>query len=127
MSRPTTAHRRRFEAGQRAFVSARERAEKVRAHTRARCGEWRVTLMNRGEEETLRRALAAEDRALDRVLTVLGEVSPRDFRGSCPVGFIGADLTWEDAITDGPLSVIPPAPYGRRQADMERFATEVLS
>lgn len=78
-----------------------------------------MTKAERTKRESLQRAA---DKIGEALLTLLDEVSPRRWRSGAPYHWIMEHLTWADAITAGPLSVIPPPAYGMVPSDMRRFA-----
>ncbi len=77
---------------------------------------------NKTERGRYDRALAAENKAALAAFAWLDDNSPRDWRGGAPVGWIRDHLTFDDAITRGALSEVPPPAYGSTAAQMRRFA-----
>lgn len=51
----------------------------------------------------------------------LYEHSPRRWSTGCPVHWICSRLTYADALTTGPLSVVPPLAYGQTEAHRAAF------
>jgi len=78
---------------------------------------------------TLQNRLAVLDRAerrhWDRYFKYLTAISPRAWDQIIPCSWIREALTYADAVTDGTLSVVPPAAYGYTQEDSRRFAWPV--
>lgn len=60
-----------------------------------------------------------------RMHELLERVSPRDWSRGIAAHWIMDNLSWEDAITTGPLSMIPHASYGTTQAEVDRFARAI--
>lgn len=78
-------------------------------------------------------APAAHQRRLDRLQeraraasdayhALLVLISPRDWTRGIPAQWVRERLTWDDAITSGALSVIPPAAYQYTERDSRAFA-----
>ncbi len=72
--------------------------------------------------ETVRRA---QDREYDRFFLLLDRIAGRDFRNGVPWVWVMENLTYEDAITKGQLSVVPPVYYGGTERGAEEFAQAV--
>ena len=64
----------------------------------------------------------ARERVHDKIYKWLAEHSPRDWERGVPMYYAPSTLTYEDATTDGPLSVVPPPAGGYSKNDMVRFA-----
>lgn len=63
----------------------------------------------RAKLERLNNALKRHE---DRFFAFVQTISPRDWTSGVPLGWIMRELTYDDAITRGPLSVVPPASWG---------------
>jgi hypothetical protein len=75
--------------------------------------------------DRVNRLSLAESKAQDRIIEWLEEYSPRGWRTGIPCHWLCTDLTEADALTAGPLSVVPPPAYGSTEADSRRFALAV--
>lgn len=66
-----------------------------------------------------------EGHAVDAIMAWLDNHSPRDWRRGVPCHYVCGALTYADAVTSGPLSVVPPVAFGCYQSDAVRFAQPV--
>jgi len=78
--------------------------------------------LNRTEQRRLEALDRAEDRTVTAMMTVLDEIGGRNWRAGAPLRWVMGELTYEDAITTGELSSVPPPAYGYSARDMQRFA-----
>lgn len=78
-----------------------------------------LTKAERAKLDSFRRQ---EGRVLDKMMALLDKISPRNWRSGAPVSWVMTELTYPDAITDGELHAIPPAPYGYSEKEMQVFA-----
>lgn len=105
----------------------RKANESLRAYSReltAQYGDpWRAPA---GKERQLEAKRARESAAADAIFAWLDEHSPRGWRSGCPAHWICDELTIEDALTDGTMSVVPPCSYGSYPSDMVRFASALV-
>jgi hypothetical protein len=83
--------------------------------------------MNKGESARQDAILAADLRETERMCMLLDRVSPRNWRAGVPAHWLMSELTWEDAITSGRLSVVPPVAYGMTPRDVDAFSTAIAS
>jgi hypothetical protein len=112
-----------FEALQAKYRAADERADRIRASLKAQYGhQWRAPA---GKERKLNEAQAKADSAMEAIFAWLDANSPRDWRHGAPCYWVCAELSYEDAITAGQLSVIPPVVYGCYESDSRRFAAPI--
>jgi hypothetical protein len=65
----------------------------------------------------------AQDRASDAMFELLDRIGGRYWRSLIPHNWVMEELSYEDAITRGALSVVPPCGYGAHPREVERFAT----
>jgi hypothetical protein len=65
------------------------------------------------------------DRIYSRMHKLLEKISPRDWRRGISTIWIMTELTYEDAVTDGPLSKIPEPAFGFDTRYTRRFAEDV--
>lgn len=79
----------------------------------------------RGQEAKLDHLREKETEAADAVFAWLDEHSPRCWRTGPPMHWVCGELTEADALTSGPLSVVPPPAYGSAHREMDRFAAPV--
>lgn len=83
---------------------------------------WQAPLGQRTRLEKLR---ARESKARDAIFAWLDTNSPRSWRTGVPCYWVCEELTYDDAVTTGTMSVVPPAGYGSYPGDAERFAQAV--
>lgn len=69
----------------------------------------------------------AESRAWERFYAYLEAIAPRDFGRGFPCHWLVDGLRFEDAVTRGPLSVVPPLAWQWTQADQLRIIGPVIS
>ena len=67
----------------------------------------------------------ANTRAVDRFFALLDTIGGRQFRSGVPCHWLIEKLTYEDAVTRGQMSAVPPPAWGCSDADMPRFAAPV--
>src|SRR6185312_13336491 len=79
---------------------------------------WMTNIENKTSERLSARLHKIEDLFLGLLLAI----SPRSWSSGAPLHWIMTDLTYDDAITRGPLSVIPPCAFASSAADLKRFA-----
>lgn len=77
------------------------------------------------ERKTQEAIDVAESKLSDAMFALLDRVSRRHWRSGVPQAWIMEHLTWEDAITEGRLSVTPPCAWGTMPSDAVRFAQPV--
>jgi hypothetical protein len=58
-------------------------------------------------------------------MALLDELGGRDWRRGASVPWIMTEPTYADAVTTGPLSVVPHPPYGYTARKVEQFAARV--
>lgn len=112
-----------FERLQARWRAAHEKETRLRHQLDYKYGKW--WMAPRGKQQQFERAQAAEGAASDAIFAWLDIHSPRDWRHSAPCLWVCDKLTYEDAVTEGPLAVVPPCSYGRYPSDMIRFAQAV--
>jgi len=108
-------NRKRFDAARLAVLKARARRDGIEEQVGLRYGPGHSASWYSARENRLRyQALAAYERAADRIFRLLAEGSPRNWTAGVPYHWVNEDLTYEDAIrpVDQPLSVVPPLSYG---------------
>lgn len=115
-------------------MTQQERFERMQGKWRAAhqaAWEYRLTLKlaygesyhaPRGKRERLERLTAREDQASDAIFAWLDANSPRDFRRGVPADWVCGSLSYADAVTHGPMSVVPPVAFGCYPSDSQRFA-----
>lgn len=64
----------------------------------------------------------ADNKAWDKLFAFIQSISPRDWSCYVPIHWIRDHLTYEDAMTSGQLSVVPPPCYGSTPAQLQQFA-----
>lgn len=69
----------------------------------------------------------AERRAWDAFWRYLCAISPRDWAAGVPVVWLRDSLTFADAVTRGPLSVVPPPAYGYDDRAMRQYAAQSIA
>lgn len=114
----------KFEALQARWRKADHRERELAYQLRQRHGAYLIGCPH-GQREKLARASDAEARAAEAIFSWLDACSPRSWRRGCPSSWVCDHLTYADAVTAGPLSVIPPPAYGCYPDDMLRFARPV--
>jgi hypothetical protein len=82
--------------------------------------------LTKGELAKLTAAHAAETKEHDKMFALLDDISPRNWRSGIAAWWVLNHLTYDDAITRGPLSTTPTAAYGYSVRSAEQFA-EALS
>lgn len=74
------------------------------------------------EVDRLDAILRAETKIIDRMIAFLDANSPRTgWSHAVPACWAIYELSYEDAVTSGQMATIPPAPFGQRTSDVERF------
>lgn len=117
------ATREKFERLQAKWKAANEAELSFRRELKMKYGEvWKAP---RGKENRLQVLAERESKAMDKLLDWLDSNSPRNWHSGCPVYFIMEELSYDDAVTSGQLSVVPPAPYGYSNTDMVHFSRAV--
>lgn len=117
-------HREQFEALQAKWRAAETAASDFKFELRYKHGDWWKA--PRVKQERAARLQAKADAAMNAVYAWLDANSPRSWHTGVPVVFVRDTLTYEDAMTSGTLSVIPPPVYGSYQSDAVRFASAVV-
>lgn len=84
--------------------------------------DYPINQTNRTERARLERLEERERAVYKKCMGWLDAHSPRSWHSLVPVWSICEQLTFEDAVTDGPLSVVPPPAYGCSQRELEGFA-----
>lgn len=69
--------------------------------------------------ESLRKAA---DKAWDKFFVFFTDGSPRSWSQIVPCNWIRDSLTFDDAVTAGALSVVPPQALGASRSQLEAFA-----
>lgn len=124
-----STNQRKFESAQARYRAAHEARETYRFDVLFRKYGPRTpseSWMLKGERAKLERYQAAMDRASDSLFAVLESSSPRAWGSTVPHHWIMSELTWQDVVTDGALSVTPPPAYGYTQRDVARFAAALV-
>jgi hypothetical protein len=78
-----------------------------------------------GERARLASFTRAQDRAIDEMMALLDQIGAREWWHGVPIHWVMTELTYADAVTNGSLSVVPPAPYGYTTREMQQFAAPV--
>lgn len=110
-----------FERLQAAWRKAHAREQEIKASLTARYGTWYVYAPLVKREKADRLADRA-NKASDAIFTWLDNNSPRQWRSGVPYHWVCDSLTYADAVTHGPLSVVPPVSYGGNHSLAVRFA-----
>ena len=109
-----------FQKLQARYQALNERYHEMRRELIRQYGDhWKAPC---GKQDKLAALDTRTSAAMERVFVWLDENSPRFWRTGCPAYWICEELTYEDAMTTGPLSVIPPLCWGQTPDDMRRFA-----
>ena len=114
----------KFNAIRARYVKATERLEAFEDVLRRKYGQTRppASWITRGEEQKRESIYAAQSKASDAMFALLDAISPRNWHTGVAWWWVMEKLTYADATTDGPLSVIPQPGYGTTQREVERFA-----
>jgi hypothetical protein len=122
------ATRKQFDAARAAYLKASEKEKVYRREVLlARYGrhdpprDW----LSSAERNKIAQFRTMQDRAFDRLMTIIDAVSVRNWHTTVPQHWIAEYLTWEDAITTGPLAHRPPPAYGCTERDVTAFVREV--
>jgi hypothetical protein len=118
-------YRTKFYAAREAWLKAKERTDTLIRDAESKYGApYYVTLSykHRGIEARINAAREREMAKEQVLFGILDTISRRDWRTGAPAGWILRELSFEDAITRGPLSVVPPPAYGSCVYQMQRFA-----
>lgn len=70
------------------------------------------------EKAKLEKLTKKDETIRDRFFELLDRISPRTWRG-VPSHWLMDKLTWEDAVTHGPLTHRPPPAYGYSERDLD--------
>lgn len=119
------SHEEKFEAIRRRYLAAAERRSQAADSVRLRYGPSGYVYATKAERERRDRADAAMSRESDKMFALLDKVSPRRWRSGVAAWWVMERLSWEDAITTGPLSTLPQPGYGTTVKEIERFAEAV--
>jgi hypothetical protein len=122
----STADEKQFAAIQARFRAAQEREETYRLDVLYRKYRDRRpprSWLTSGEIKRLDALRIAQDKIGESMFTLLDRIGGRDWRVGCPYMWVMTELTYADAITTGPLSAIPPIPYGYSERDAKVFAS----
>lgn len=117
--------RERFAAIRRRYLAAKERENNYRlAILLPKYGSLRppTSWLTRTEIARLAQLDRAQDREGDKFCALLDKIGGRNWRTHAPYWWVLEKLTFEDATTTVQLAEIPPAGYGYRPDDMQRFA-----
>lgn len=114
----------KFNAIRERILKAHERRDGFEDSMRRKYGE------TRPPQAWMTRAECAKDDSLDRAVSkgwdamfaLLANISPRSWSTGVAAWWVAEKLTYADAITDGPLSVVPVPGFGTTQREVERFA-----
>jgi hypothetical protein len=118
------------------FNSIRKRvlaaSERIDAHEdalRRKYGQTRppAAWLTRTEDRKRETLYAAQSKAWDDMFDLLDIISPRQWRSGIAAAWVAEHLTYEDATTTGPLSVVPTPGYGSTQRSVEQFAEAVAA
>ncbi len=115
----------------------RARFETLQTAARVAAGAWQTLKVDltfkygdrayasRTETAKLDRLHSAETRTFNKFTDYLASISPRDWRSGVPCVWLRDSLTFDDAITRGQLSTVPPAAWGSDVRELVRFAQPV--
>lgn len=84
-----------------------------------------IYAQSRAETKKLDDLRERSDKHWDNFFNYLQSISPRNWSSFVPVTYIMESLTFEDAITKGQLSEIPPPAFGASQKDIEIFCQPI--
>jgi hypothetical protein len=124
----STRDRNRFLDLQRRWIDAYGEYETMRWRLREKYGphtwDYHYSAAERRKLDSLSRRM---DRLVASMYRLLSRISPRDWSHVVPTRWVMSELSFEDAITDGAMSVIPNPAYGYTREDARRFAERVIA
>jgi hypothetical protein len=82
---------------------------------------WLRDSENRKKDEIRERESEIED----EFFNLLDQISPRSWRSGISAAWTINNLTYDDAVTEGPLSMLPEPGYGSSESDARLFAEAV--
>jgi hypothetical protein len=102
-----------------------EKARELRWSLEGKYGSpWYINVP-RAQRERIEKAHNRADKAQEAIFAWLDTHSPRSWRSGVPANWVATQLTEEDALTRGRLSVTPPVAYGGMPSDSLRFAAAI--
>ena len=91
------------------------------------CKYRHYTFANATEKRALGALETAADKAWNKFFLFLESISPRSWLSGPPVWWVRDHLKYEDAVTSGQLSVVPPPSMHYDKSQMETFAAPMQS
>lgn len=110
----------RFNAWRARWKASYDALESFRRILQAKYGDEKHA--NRTERAKLDRLRERASKDSGKLIDYVCANSPRDWRAGVPCHWINSELRWEDVVTRGELSTVPPPAYGYTDRDMKRFA-----
>lgn len=117
--------RETFEKLRAKWLKTSEAARVFGVALRGQYGEHYPYQAPKGKLKRLDALRAREDKASAAIFAWLDANSPRQWRTGVPAYWICESLTYDDAVTSGQLSVVPPPSYGCYPSDSIRFAQPI--
>lgn len=94
------------------FVKARDEHISFDTKLRMKYGPGSLfTMMSGSERKKMDSIRAKMDKASNDMFELLSRISPRNWEIGVPLHWVMMDLSWEDAVTSGPLSSVPEGGY----------------
>lgn len=113
--------RERFALLQTAAQTAAEQVRHIQIDLR-----WSgVGYASRTDKHKLEVAEARARRAFEKFFAFLTTIAGRNFESGFPCAWLRDALTYEDAITLGQMSIVPPPSWGLTEHDMRTLAAPV--
>lgn len=111
--------RLRWETYQQRWRAAAEAENALRFELARKHGS--VSWARKGDRARLDLLYKREERAGRQIMAFLDTRSLRNWRRGCPYWWICSELTYDDAVSTGRLSVLPPLAYGQSEREREAF------
>lgn len=119
------AAEQRFTDLQAKWRAAAKAQRDMRIDLAVRYGQGNACYAKFAERKRLEILDRKERRAGDRFVAFLTTISARDWCSGVPLSWLRESLTFSDATTRGPLSVVPSPAYGYTDRNMQSFAAQV--
>lgn len=122
---PTAADRTKFLSLRARYQIASNNYDALDSALRLKYGPYQRSWLKSGERKKLESLLDKKHKLQMQFYELLQRISPRDWGRGIASWWMIENLTWEDAITTGPLSTMPVPSIGYSERDMRAFMEPV--
>lgn len=115
--------RERFEKLQEKWKNAWVKVWKQKGFLESKYRDWHNASMT--DRRKVIKMQDAENAASDKFFEFLDTIATRNFRSGAPIYWILQNLTYDDAVTYGPMSCIPDLAWGCHESSLDKFRLPV--